>query len=454
MSLEKKLFQLGKSKNFQPDNDWEKATKHELLLEIHAQNRLHKAQQLTTAERFDLIMMRFTRRLMPSMTKAIVAVLIVTMGSGTAFAAQSSIPGEVLWPIKRSIEKAELTITFNPIKETEVHIKHINKRLVEIDKILKTSQDNKTVKSEKIAKKEKSIKQVVSHLEKDIAAVDTSLKIVKEEKEPLEIVELAKKVTKVTKDADIALKENVKVSKDKIINDALNDVKKSNKKVKDSAVNLALEVHEKIAVEATQEVTAEVSAEEQADIVEEAAAVAVVVTEMIANEISQLSDDIDQTQVKVDVIGQDKLNAELKTESIEKGVEPILEKIGEVKEQPQEAGVVLDEAKILLGNGSLKDALDKVTESKEINDKTGVVLEMLDTAAKATIKANAEDNVDDVENNVDIENINDDANPVEQIININAETGEQELITDVETAVIESDEDEAIIEESDLEEAN
>ncbi|MBT4649500.1 hypothetical protein HOC14_04275 [bacterium] len=460
MSLEKKLSQLGKSKDLQPNRDWEKATKHELLLEIHAQNRLHKAQQLTTAERFDLVMMRFARRLMPSLTKVTISLLIVMMGSGTAFAAQASVPGEALWPIKRSMEKAELTLTFNPVKETEVHIKHINKRLSEIDKILETSLDNEIVKPEKIAKKEKAIKQAVSHLEKDIAAVDTGLKIVKEEKAPLEIVELAQKVTEVTNDAVVSLEEQAVVSNDKAIEEALNDVKDINKEVGEAAVSLALEVHETIEAEAVA-VAVEVAegaeeTKEQVEITEEAAAVAVVVAEMIADEINQLSDDIDNAQEKVDVIGQVELNSAIKTvedndeadlkagvaEPVDLNESPVLERMTEVKEQPQEAGVILDEAKVLLEEGSLKDALDKIAESKEINAKAETVIEILDEAA--VIEA-------DAENTIDGEVIDGNVNPVEQIININVETGEQETEYIVEEAAIELDEDEAIIEESDLE---
>ena len=439
MRLSKKLFQLGKSKDFQPNQDWEKSTKHELLLEIHAQNRLHKAQQLSTAERFDLVMMKFTRRLMPSVTKAMAAILIVAMGSGTAFAAQASVPGEMLWPVKRSMEKAELTITFNPVKETEVHIKHINKRLSEIDKIVEDGK--KEVKQDKVAakvaKQEKAIKQAVSHLEKDVAAVDTGLKVVKEEKAPLEIVELAQKVTEATKEAVVLLEEQATESQGSAIEEALNDVKDINQEVSEAAVSLALEVHEDIVKEvdadAVEVADGAEETKEQTETAEEAVAVAEIVAEMIADEIEQLSDDIDDAQEKVDIIEQVELNSAIKTvedndeadlkagiaEPVDLNEEPVLEKMTEVKEQPQEAGVILDEAKVLLEEGSLKDALEKVTESKEINAKAEVVLDILDEAAE-----------------------------------IEAASGEveSEPVVDVEVAIIDPvNGEEATIEESDLE---
>jgi hypothetical protein len=430
MSLEKNLSQLKKLNHLQPNQDWESAAKYDLLSEIHSQNRLRKAQQLTTVERFDLLMMKATRRLMPSVTKVIAGFLIVFLGTGTGFAAQASVPGQPLWPIKRSMERAELTLAFNPVKETEVHIKHINKRLTEIDKIVESTKTE--AEPEKVAKQEKAIKQAVSHLEKDVTAADTSLKIVKEEKQPLEIVELAQKVTKVTQEAVVSLGEQAVDSQDQAVEDALNDVKDINEEVKEAAVSLALEVHEAIEKVAEADAAPEVTEEQQIEIIAEADAVAVVVAEMIAEEISQLSDDIDDAQGKVDVINQVELDAAIDVaETVPADQEPILDRVTEVQEQPQEAGLILDEAKVLLEEGSLQDALDKVSESKEVNEKAEVVLEILDNAAEQTES--------------------DDELTPDQPVEDNTQATEVEPEESIEAAAIEPEEG---AEESDIEEAN
>jgi len=364
MSLEKKLSQLKKVSELQPDKKYKAVSKFDLLAEISSQNRLMKANKLTFAEKFNLLSTRIVRRLIPSMSKVVAGFLIVVMGSSVSLVAQASVPGEPLWPVKRSIEKVELTLTLNSVKETEVHIKHVGKRLKEIDKILK--EENGT--PERKAKKSKAIKQVISHLEKDVSDVDNSLKIVKEERKPLEIVELAKKITDSVNETTKILEKQAVDSNDKGITEDLDEISKKNDEVKDSAVSVALEVHEEIVAnkkvveegivedisttegilemvtttEAILEIVEEVSDEE-------ALAVEVVVKGLIAEEIEETSGEIDVVKEKTEKVAETDITVKVK----------------------DEAGVALDEAKVFLEEGSLKNALDKVVESKEINDKDG-----------------------------------------------------------------------------------
>ena len=49
----------------------------------------------------------------------------------TNFIAQASVPGDILYPIKLTFEKAELALAFTPTSESRVHLRHIDKRLRE-----------------------------------------------------------------------------------------------------------------------------------------------------------------------------------------------------------------------------------------------------------------------------------------------------------------------------------
>ena len=82
---------------------------------------------------------------------------------------------------------------------------------------------------------------------------------------------------------------------------------------------------------------------------EEALAVEVVVKGLIAEEIEETSGEIDVVKEKTEKVAETDITVKVK----------------------DEAGVALDEAKVFLEEGSLKNALDKVVESKEINDKDG-----------------------------------------------------------------------------------
>jgi len=385
MKLEKKLSQLKNLKGLEPNINWEKSTKYEILGEIESQNKLMKAQKLSTVEKIDLFFSRIMKRIIPSTTKTLAGFLVFTIFITTGFQAQASVPGEVLWPVKRGIEKAELTLTVDPVKETKVYIKHVNKRLNEINKIIK---EKKSVKNDKV------IKKAVQHLKKDSSSVRTSLEVVKEEKTAKEIVELAKEVkesAKVVQDSVKLAKEEknlVEETKDDIeIEQALLDIEEASNEVTTGAIEVAIQVHEEIveakkikeekeleeAIIETTEVVEEVSIED-ADVIE------TIVTDMIIEEIIALEEDIQVIQDKVDIVEYKEMkDAENVIKEENNG---ILKKIDiedvtvtSVKEKPGEAGIFLEEAKVFLEEGSLQEALDKVTESKEVNDKVDIVLD-------------------------------------------------------------------------------
>lgn len=84
-------------------------------------------------------------------------ILVAALGlvNTTAVAAQNSIPGQTLYPVKRTVEKIQLTLTINEEKKTEVRIKHAEQRLAEVKTI---SEQVKTPESQQV------IKQTVSEL--------------------------------------------------------------------------------------------------------------------------------------------------------------------------------------------------------------------------------------------------------------------------------------------------
>jgi len=400
MSLERKISHLKKLKMIQPNRDWENKTKHELLSEISSQNRLMKAYELTTAEKLDLAFSGFVGRVVPSVSKIVAVFLIVVMGSGVSLAAQASVPGQAFWPIKRSIEKAELTLTFSSVKETEIHIKHVNTRLDEIEKIL----SNKNTEPNHKEKKEKAIKQAVTHLEKDITAADTSLKIVKEEKKkPLEVVALAKKVKDAAKEASNNLEEQQKQivdgSSDKDINETINNAKALNDQVRDSAVQVALAVHDEIlaasqpiakddvdglsgndvldnmdyetSTPATTGNTGDMAVDQSKQ--DEAAAVKEMVKEMI-------NSDLDETSVEVEIVKQKAVqveNSDLNAikNNISQEASQDLDQINQIEKKSDEAAKTLAEAKTLIEDGFLWDGYQKMYQVRKDYEKTEVILE-------------------------------------------------------------------------------
>jgi hypothetical protein len=386
MSLEKKFAAIKKLDKFQADKSWQVQTKHAIMSEIYSQTRLMRAQKLSFAEKLDLFMLRLLRRLMPSASKLVAILLIVGMSSGFSVAAQTSLPGQALYPVKRSLEKAELTLALSPVKETKVHIKHLNKRLEEIDKIVEENKiDNK---SEKIVASEKAIQKVVIYLEKEAAAIDQSLKIVKAESNPLETVSLAKQVTelvKISKDKAEVLAQQIPVEKSQVIQDALDNVKVISAEVSQTAVTIAVATHAEVAQN---------QAENNADNIkpEDVNTVKQIVTEIITANIEDLSKDLQASQEKVETVATEVINQAVKdSQTTEVNILPVIlgetpkvetKDIQELKVKSAETTTSLDAAKAFLESGSLQDAVLKINESQEAVKKTEAVLKTIDTAQK------------------------------------------------------------------------
>jgi hypothetical protein len=426
MSLTKKISKIKNLESIQPDKRWEKTTKYDLLEEIASQNRLMQAYKLSNAQKIDLFVMRFFNRIAPSLSKALTVFLVFMMFFGVNIAAQASVPGQPLWPVKRSIEEAEISLTFSPVKKTEVHIKHVSERLDEIDKILDKPEE--IDKPEVKIKKDKAIKQAINHLSKDVTSVDSALKIVKEEKEALEVVELVKKVTDATKEVDnqlAAKKKEAATTNDKELGEALTAAKAVNKQVKKAAVAVAIEVHEEvqknlednaalkiaeanIQIENPELLTADTETstpeiiesvntkEEQLDI-DEAAIITNLVKEIVAAEIADVSTEVKDVKEKVEIVDQVELDI-IKIDAIgeedkDKIVTAELDEIDVIKKESiEESEVVLEEAKVLLEEGSFKDAFEKVSEANDKYEKAEVTLEKIEDA----IEVNQEEVTEDV----------------------------------------------------------
>ncbi len=395
MSLEKQFANIQKLDKFQVNSDWQSQTKHALMSEIYSQTRLMKAHKLSRAEKFDLFMLSLTRRLMPSATKMIAILLIFGMGSGFSVAAQTSLPGQALYPLKRSIEKAELTLALSPVTETKVHIKHLNKRLAEIDKIVEANKvDNQP---ETIAASEKAIQKVVIYLEKEAAAIDQSLKIVKAESDPIETVSLAKQVTelvKVSKDKAEILAQQIPAEKSQVIQEALDSVKVISAEVSQTAVTIAVATHVEVAQNQVENNPENIKAEDVATVKQ-------IVTEIITANIEDLSKTLQASQEKVETVTPEVIEQAVKeNETAENNILPVImgeipkveaQDIQDIKVQSADTSTSLDEAKAFLESGSLQDAVLKINESQEAVKKTEAVLKTIDAAQKIvdTEKANA-----------------------------------------------------------------
>lgn len=70
----------------------------------------------------------------------VLALLLTAGGTRIAKASQSSLPGDLLYGVKRTIEKAELALTPNEAGKAEVYIKNARNRLEEVQSLLEKNR--------------------------------------------------------------------------------------------------------------------------------------------------------------------------------------------------------------------------------------------------------------------------------------------------------------------------
>ncbi len=167
------IHKIAKIKNLpelQPDNNWLRLNKARLLSELASQQK--SSEVLTMTQRLELVSLKITRRLIPSTFKVVTLSLLLVFVFSTTYVAQAAVPGDVLWPVKISLEKAELALASDPVSEAEILLKHADHRLAELD-VLSERQGGD------VQTRDAAISDLVRRLEKNIVAADSSLKLAK-----------------------------------------------------------------------------------------------------------------------------------------------------------------------------------------------------------------------------------------------------------------------------------
>ena len=349
--MERLLKQFNRLQKTGPALDWSENTRSFLVNRVKTDTLAKDHYWLADFKVFSLI---WIRKIMPSPVKMISVLTVFSMILGTSMVAEAEyLPkGRPLYAVKRTFEKIELVLAVSPEKETKVNLKHVGKRQAEAVKISHKSTISETEKAG-------NLKIVVKSLEQNINAVKDNLEIVKDEaKNPEETAKLAKEVNQKTTETI----------------DDLEKVKETmNSKEVDKTVGEAQEKVEAVAV-ASLEVLVENSAEPQ---VSDQVISKNEVKDIINSTIERESNKINKIEDKVEVANGEKPTATDK------------EELSQVTANSTKSHEILKEAQTLLAGDLLKEALDKVKESKE---KTGVsqkVVSKLEDAAGTATANNA-----------------------------------------------------------------
>ena len=217
--------QLNKLKGTSPDQAWVMSCRERLLSQIDT-------DQLSFSKRIGLNLNMGMSRLVYAPVRALVIILLVVFGFSTSFMAKASLPGDFLYPGRIVIEEIEVMLATSPAKKAEVHNKHAEKRLADIQKLSATEVEAKDLQG------------AIKRLEQDLAAAASSLDIATVE-EGQNLDNIAMDIT----DSVVATIDYLDQTKEDIISqddhDILNQVLAATANIEDKTLSLLVSMYEK-----------------------------------------------------------------------------------------------------------------------------------------------------------------------------------------------------------------
>lgn len=150
------LFYLKELKKIQPSKDWAVLTKKQIFGETKKESFIE-----TIRPAIDwLFQYRFYK-------PVYVGVILVLVFLGTFGFTQNSLPGDLLYPVKKVVEKGQ-AVFISKDQKTEYNLTLVNKRLEELTKIVESNQINKVAPA--ISEFQANLSQAV----KDLAKIDAT----------------------------------------------------------------------------------------------------------------------------------------------------------------------------------------------------------------------------------------------------------------------------------------
>ena len=286
----------------------------------------------------------FRQRIMKPAMAVFVLFGLMLGYSATMTVANSSLQGDILYPVKTAQERVQLVLTFSEEREAQLHIDFAQRRLNELNRISQQSGDSQE-KADKITKTVANLsKEVNSAKDKlnkiSIASVDTVLTIAKEIDR--NTLDLEQKITEVRDSLSDEIKNQV--------GDTLAQAIDTAKDTGSSALSVMVDKY-------TQGDSG-ISDQE--------------IISRLAERIKSAEEDLAKASLEVNkAVGAATSTLNLMAESTRASSTMSLNLVStstieSVSLMPQQAKDTLEQAKSLLEQGDLVSALAKVVESKEI----------------------------------------------------------------------------------------
>lgn len=335
-----------------PDTDWEAALRTRLLETVRLSQAASEQRSVSGEKFLDfgfvLRFWRVPRMFLRPVIAAVSALVLVFSGSiATVSAAQGSLPGDTLYPVKIGLEKVQIKLASSPRKKAELEIAFAGKRIAEIKQIIaKEANGSPTVASR--------VNEAIGHFNTSINDVQKQLEKARQDAgENGNAVVISKLVNNTTSELQNNLAE---------IQDTFSTTASSNPTVVGEESGASTSTPALSSLNKAQELLEEASVKSLDVLVSKAASSA---DNSLKQEAKQL------LQTKVEQI--EKKIEESRQAVASTTIETLKDAVTEVQKKPAEAQKTLDEARKILEAGNavvapaqLNEVLSKVKESKAI----------------------------------------------------------------------------------------
>jgi hypothetical protein len=218
-------------KSIKPDSAWKDSTKNRLMAELNLDKAVSSPVGIRTL--FSISIKESLGRLawQPIGGALVLFGLIVGPGMVTVNAAKGSLPGDALYPVKRSLERARISITLSNSKKAQLEVNLVSNRLHELQRITKEQVPS--------PQRQQNITLALQELKKDTDSVKTRLEAVKNEPSTTdqEVVNLAKIIDDKSSDYQQTLQSAVEGLDDEAVHNTGGEIGQALTSVQDVAIN-------------------------------------------------------------------------------------------------------------------------------------------------------------------------------------------------------------------------
>lgn len=222
------LTQLDNLKKIQPSELWKSRAKEDILAKI-SENSPQKQSLWAEFLYFTRFLSEFFQDFIMKPAGTMVLVVLLVLGGGILkVKADNSLPGDLLYSLKRGGEKMQVALIFNEERRAEARLKIIDERVQEINSVISKKENDQ----------EERVRRALASFHKDFTSVKENLNSATGGSE--EAMKIARDVEDKTNEFQFILnkaqnKTNKRVKDD--INEVINDVSETNFKALEVLVN-------------------------------------------------------------------------------------------------------------------------------------------------------------------------------------------------------------------------